>query len=132
MKAIWVQLMVRLIGIAWGVEPHLVLILGAQQPTVAEPKFSACSWSEGEITRIANQKRVVNLSLADQHFAIGPESSPFKNEDSGPNEIAALGRVLKSTKGHETRIELEAKVPIQVVIDECPYALQPLSALVRE
>jgi hypothetical protein len=72
----------------------------------------------------------VNLPIADEHFAIGPKSSPFQKEALWSDKIAAFGRALESARGQETRIKFEAKVATEIVIDKRSSALEPLVALV--
>ena len=72
----------------------------------------------------------MDFAFADEHFAVGAKFSPLKKEASRSGEIAAFGGVMESAKGKESRIEFEAKVAIEVVIDERSYALEPLAALI--
>src|SRR5580704_12865225 len=98
MKAIWRELMFRLIHKAWRVVPHLVLILKAQIPVLAQPVVSAGPWRQRKIARIANLKRIVNLRHANQQSAKGPKSSTRKIVDIRSVKIVALWRTLESAK----------------------------------
>src|SRR5580693_8249219 len=69
-KAIWRQLMIRLIGITRRMQPKLILIIDAQQPSAAHLVICTRSRRKRKVVRIADRVRIVNSCVAHKELAI--------------------------------------------------------------